>query len=189
MPLRKHKTFISPLLTFQHATSTSGSLALAFGSIRSFCLSVFRSRKKTEPRPHWDFLIFGRSLLQETADRVAREKFPSDARNIFACAPLANFSSVFKPLFGLFGVAGLYVSKGRPLVWWYGGVKAGKGRSAHRFPRYLGFCKRLQKKTETENRKPKTEASRESMRSRTTTQAAVPSRHTTRQPQTARKAA
>jgi len=49
--------------------------------------------------------------------------FPSDARNIFACAPLANFSSVFKALFGLFGVAGLYVSKGRPLVWWYGGVK------------------------------------------------------------------
>ena len=49
--------------------------------------------------------------------------FPSDARNIFACAPLANFSSVFKRRFGLFGVAGLYVSKGRPLVWWYGGVK------------------------------------------------------------------
>ena len=24
---------------------------------------------------------------------------------------------------GLFGVAGLYVSKGRPLMWWYGGVK------------------------------------------------------------------
>ena len=49
--------------------------------------------------------------------------FPSDARNIFACAPLANFFSVFKPRFGLFGVAGLYGSKGRPLVWWYGGVK------------------------------------------------------------------
>ena len=49
--------------------------------------------------------------------------FPSDARNIFACAPLANFSSVFKPGFGLFGVAGLYVSMGRPLMWWYGGVK------------------------------------------------------------------
>ena len=49
--------------------------------------------------------------------------FPSDARNIFACAPLANFSSVFKGVFGLFGVVGLYVSKGRPLVWWYGGVK------------------------------------------------------------------
>ena len=49
--------------------------------------------------------------------------FPSDARNIFACAPLANFSSVFKPLFGLFGVAGLYVSMGLPLMWWYGGVK------------------------------------------------------------------
>ena len=49
--------------------------------------------------------------------------FPSDARNIFACAPLANFPSVFKGLFGLFGVAGLYVSKGRPRVWWYGGVK------------------------------------------------------------------
>ena len=48
---------------------------------------------------------------------------PSDARNIFACAPLANFSSVFKALFGLFGVAGLYVSMGRPLMWWYGGVK------------------------------------------------------------------
>ena len=49
--------------------------------------------------------------------------FPSDARNIFACAPLANFSSVLKALFGLFGVSSLYVSKGRPLVWWYGGVK------------------------------------------------------------------
>ena len=49
--------------------------------------------------------------------------FPSDTRNIFACAPLANFSSVFKPGFGLFGVAGLYVSKGRPLMWWYGVVK------------------------------------------------------------------
>ena len=49
--------------------------------------------------------------------------FPSDTRNIFACAPLANFSSLFKGVFGLFGVAGLYVSKGRPLVWWCGGVK------------------------------------------------------------------
>ena len=38
-------------------------------------------------------------------------------------APLANFSSVFKWRFGLFGVAGLYVSKGRPLVSWYGVVK------------------------------------------------------------------
>ena len=49
--------------------------------------------------------------------------FPTGARNIFACAPLANFSSVLKALFGLFGVAGLYVSKGRPLMWWYGVVK------------------------------------------------------------------
>ena len=49
--------------------------------------------------------------------------FPPNARNIFACAPLANFLSVFKGVFGLFGVAGLYVSKGRPLGWWYGGVK------------------------------------------------------------------
>ena len=61
--------------------------------------------------------------LQETAGRVARAKFPSDVRNIFACAPLANFSSVFKRRFGLFGVAGLYVSMRRPLMWWYGGVK------------------------------------------------------------------
>ena len=50
--------------------------------------------------------------------------FPSHTRNIFACAPLANFLSVFKGVFGLFGVAGLYVSKGWPLVWWYGEVKA-----------------------------------------------------------------
>ena len=49
--------------------------------------------------------------------------FPSATRNIFACAHLDNFSSVFKPLFGLFGVTGLYVSKGRPLMWWNGGVK------------------------------------------------------------------
>ena len=54
---------------------------------------------------------------------LPEQNFPSDARNIFACAPLAHFSSVFKRRFGLFGVAGLYVSKGRPLVWWYGGVK------------------------------------------------------------------
>jgi hypothetical protein len=59
--------------------------------------------------------------LQETADRVARAKFPSDAQNIFAFAPLANFPSVFKPGFGLFWVVRSYVSNGRPLVWWYGG--------------------------------------------------------------------
>ena len=49
--------------------------------------------------------------------------FPSDTRNSLPCAPLANFSSIFKGVFGLFGVARLYVSKGRPLVWWYGGLK------------------------------------------------------------------
>ena len=54
---------------------------------------------------------------------LPEQNFPSDARNIFACAPLANFSSVFKWLFGLFGVAGLCVSMGRPLMWWNGGVK------------------------------------------------------------------
>ena len=54
---------------------------------------------------------------------LPEQKFPSDARNIFACAPLANFSSVFKRVFGLFVVDGLYVSKGRPLMWWYGVVK------------------------------------------------------------------
>ena len=49
--------------------------------------------------------------------------FPSDAQKMFACAPLANFSSVLKPGFGLFWVVRSYVSKGRPLVWWYVGVK------------------------------------------------------------------
>ena len=49
--------------------------------------------------------------------------FPPDAQNIFACAPLANFTSVFKARFWLFWVVRSYVSKGRPLVWWYGGVK------------------------------------------------------------------
>ena len=47
--------------------------------------------------------------------------FRSDYRS---AAPLRkSVDRAFKPLFGLFGVAGLYVSKGRPLVWWYGGVK------------------------------------------------------------------
>ena len=54
---------------------------------------------------------------------LPEQNFHSDTRNIFACAPLANILSVFKGVFGLFGVAGLYVSKGRPLMWWYGGVK------------------------------------------------------------------
>ena len=48
---------------------------------------------------------------------------PSDAQNIFACAPLDDFASAFKPGFGLFWVVKSYVSNGRPLVWWYGGVK------------------------------------------------------------------
>ena len=55
---------------------------------------------------------------------LPEQNFPSDARNIFACAPLANFSSVFKSRFGSFRVVWLYVSKGWPLVWWYGEVKA-----------------------------------------------------------------
>ena len=38
--------------------------------------------------------------------------------------PLANFSSAFKSRFGSFRVVWLYVSKGWPLVWWYGEVKA-----------------------------------------------------------------
>ena len=54
---------------------------------------------------------------------LPEQNFPSDARNIFACAPLDNFSSVIKGGFGMFWVIGLYLSKGRPLVWWYWGVK------------------------------------------------------------------
>ena len=49
--------------------------------------------------------------------------FPLDRAEYFACAPLDNFSSVFKPRFYVFGVVWLYVSKVRPLVWWYGGLK------------------------------------------------------------------
>ena len=49
--------------------------------------------------------------------------FPSDARHIFACAPLDKFSSAISARFWVFWVIWLYVSKGRPLVWWYGGVK------------------------------------------------------------------
>ena len=48
---------------------------------------------------------------------------PSDAQGIFACASLDNFARVFKPGSGLFWVVKSYVSNGRPLVWWYGGVK------------------------------------------------------------------
>ena len=49
--------------------------------------------------------------------------FPPNARNVFACAPLDSFPSVITPRFWVFWVIWLYVSKGRPLVWWYGGVK------------------------------------------------------------------
>ena len=64
--------------------------------------------------------------LQETADRVVRAKFSLRRSEYFCLCTSryqANFSSVFKAVFGLFGVAGLHVSNGRPLVWWYGGVK------------------------------------------------------------------
>ena len=65
----------------------------------------------------------GGSCLKRRRRDVGNGSTTSRPKKSKPAWPLANFSSVFKPVFGLFGVAGLYVSKGRPLVWWYGGVK------------------------------------------------------------------
>ena len=49
--------------------------------------------------------------------------FPKTIRNILLVRLWPNFPSVFKAGFGLFWVVRSYFSKGRPLVWWFGGVK------------------------------------------------------------------